>query len=172
MTSEHVAFANRRHRTGSQQADVHERRDRRRAAHRVGDEPTLALETTKCRLGLGSENAVFASGVEPERVEAALEFAHIVAAQHRGVHIEETVAEHVATLDQRTPGFVSADSVDAHSAPSLEIAYGGERLFSEAAIQSDGIATIRETLLEVAHGVAAIADAQKSVGRAQTMNLK
>ena len=137
-----------------------------------GTEPPLALESAERGLGLGPEDAVFAPGVEAERVEATLELADVVAAQHRSMHVEQAVAERVAALDQRAPGLGSADPVDAHTAASLELAHGREGLLPEAAIQRDGVTTLREALLEVPDGVSTIAEAQESVGHAQTMNLK
>ena len=73
--------------------------------------------------------------------------------------IEQAVAERVAALDERAPGLAPADTVDAQSASSLELAHCRERLVAEEAIESDRTATLRETLLEVSDGVTPVADA-------------
>ena len=60
----------------------------------------------------------------------------------------------------------------------LELAHRGERLVTELSIECDRVATVRETLLEVTHGVAVVADAQEcrsgdavaGARRAQAMN--
>ena len=84
------------------------------------------------RLGLGSEDAVLAAGVEPERVQPTLELGHVVAAQHRLTEVEQPVAERVAALDERGPRLRSADAVDADPPPGLERAHGllGARVVS------------------------------------------
>jgi len=88
------------------------------------------------------------------------------------MHVQEAIPERVATFNQRTPGLVPADAIDADSALRLELPDSRAGLLSETPIERDRITTLREALLEVTHGVAVIADPEESVGRAQPMNLK
>ena len=72
-----------------------------------------------------AEEAVLAAGVEPERVQLALQRAHVVAAGMRRVQVEGAIAELAARLDELAPGVGADQAVDPQAAPSLERADGG-----------------------------------------------
>ena len=75
--------------------------------------PALRWNSRNARRGLGTEDAVFAAGVEAESVEGVLERADVVAAEVRRLEVEQPVAEHEPALDERGPGLGSDDAVDA-----------------------------------------------------------
>jgi hypothetical protein len=161
IAAQRLALTHHRDRPGRKCPDTHQGVDGFRPADAVGLESPFALESAQPGVGLGSEDAVLPAGVEPERVEPALQLAHVVAAQHRRAHVEEPIAERPAALDQRAPRLGAADAVDAQAAARLELAHARAGLFTELTIERDRAAALREARLKVANRVARVADAQE-----------
>ena len=136
-----------------------------------GSMPRVALELPERVLGLRSEDAVLAAGVEAERVEPPLQLGHVVAAQHGRAQVEQAIAERTATLDQRAPGLGPADAVDAQPAARLEVA---NRRRAVSSPKKPSSVTEQphcvETDLEVTNCVAAVAEAQERGCGTQAMN--
>ena len=128
--------------------------------------PGVALELAQRARGLGTEDAVLAPGVEAEPVEGVLQRGDVVAAEVRRLQVQQPVAEHEATLDQRGPGLGPDDAVDADLARRLEGADRGLGRRAEGAElrRRDGLARADEPVLEVADRVAAVTRAQDRRG--------
>ena len=89
-----------------------ERRDRVQPDHAVHVLADVALELAQRGVGRGAVHAVLLAGVEPERVELALQGAHVVSAQERRVDVQGAVSEPEARFDELAPGVGSHDPVD------------------------------------------------------------
>jgi len=76
-------------------------------------------------VGVGAEDAVDPTGVEPERVEPPLELGDVVAPQHRLAEVQEAVAEDEAALHERGPCVATDDAVDLEAAVVLERPHRG-----------------------------------------------
>ncbi len=63
--------------------EASENRDGVAAAYAVAGDAGVSLEVLERHLGVGSEESIDASGVEPERRELSLQVGHIVAAERR-----------------------------------------------------------------------------------------
>ena len=79
--AELVSLAHRGDGSRGHALDATERLEGCRSGHAVDGEARVALELAQCRRGLGSEDAVFAAGVEPESVEGVLQRRDVVAAE-------------------------------------------------------------------------------------------
>ena len=155
-TAQRLALAHAGDRAFGQAADPVEHGDGGGAADAVGGQVHVALELDQRPGGVVAEDAVLATGVEAEPVEAALQLADVVAPEHRPAAVEQSVAEAVAALHDRRPRLGPADAVDPQAAGLLEGAHGllgrvGER----AGFDPGHLVTERaEADLEVADGLA------------------
>src|SRR6185312_13454885 len=169
--AEQLALAHAGDRTLGQGPDAVEHGDRRRATDAVGGEVHVALELDQRARRVVAQDAVLASGVEPEAVQPALQLGDVVAAQHGTGPVEESVAEAPAALDHRGPGLWTADAVDPEPAALLEGAHGALGLVTErSGLDARDLVTQRaEPNLEVTHRLATASRPQH--GRvAQAMN--
>ena len=122
-------------------------------------------------VGVVTEDAVFAAGVEAEAVQPALEVGDVVAAQHGAAPVEQPVTEAVAALDHRGPRLGPAHAVDPQAPRLLEGAHDllGRRSVLAELVAWGLVAQRAEPELEVADCLAAAARPQH--GRfAQAMN--
>ena len=88
-----------------------ERGNGRAADGAICAESLIVLEIPYCRFGVGSEYAIKPPGVEPEIAQAQLEISYVIAAGHRRTEVEHPVAETEMSVNQRSPGLLSTDSV-------------------------------------------------------------
>ena len=115
------------------------------------------MERADRGFGLGAEDAVLATGIESERIEAVLQGDHVVAAQHGLAQVQQAVPGREATLDERAPRLRPADAVDAQTALLLKRADGSLGAGVEATVYHDTRADGHEALLEIPHRIAAVA---------------
>ena len=150
-----------------ERADAVERGDGRRPADAVGREAGVALELDEraaaCR---APKMPSPAAGVEPERVQPALELGDVVAAQHRLAEVEQPVAEGEPALDERGPGLRGRQiAVDPRArGRCLERAHGARRWRRRRRPGSSAgraVAERAEPPLEVADGLAARARSEQ-----------
>ena len=129
----------------------------------VDRQPRVALELRHRPRGGVPEDAVDATGVEPERAQTLLQLGHVVTPQHGGPAVQETVAQPKTGLDQGVPGLGAADAVDAQAPQPLEGLDGGPRRRPEDAVGVDGPPGHQggEAVLDVGDRVAAVAEAQR-----------
>jgi len=128
-----------------------------RPADTVHGEPGVALEVHEGRGGAVAQDSVDPPRVEAQAAEAPLQGGHIVAPQHRGPPVQETLAQAVAGLDQRRPGLRTANPVDAQAPLGLE---GPHRRGRALAVVPGGVAPgdvpqRGQAPLDVANGIAA-----------------
>ena len=91
-------------------------------------------------------------GVEPERVEPALQRPHVVAAQQRPVHEEGPVAEPETGFDELSPRVGTDEAVDMQVAFRLERPDGGVGAGAESAAELLGgqfVPEVGQPLLDV-----------------------
>src|SRR5262249_53732971 len=151
-TPQFVTLAHRGDRSRGEAPEPFEGSERRRPTDAIGRDARVALELTKRLFGLGSEDAVLATGVESESGQPLLEVGDVVAAQHRTPAIEQAVTELEAALDKSAPGLGSTDAVHAQTARGLErtdCRLGGRSVRS---VDHDRLARDEEALLQVADG--------------------
>src|SRR5262249_7416328 len=123
-TVQNLALAHAGNGPGGELADPAQCGDRRPTTEAVRRQPDVALELGHCHGGLLTEDAVFATGVEPERVQPMLELGDVVAPQHRLAEVQGAIPERETALDQRRPRLRAAQPVDLEAALFLEGAYG------------------------------------------------
>ncbi len=88
-----------------------ERGNGRAADGAICAESLIVLEIPYCRFGVGSEYAIKPPGVEPEIAQAQLEISYVIAAGHRRTEVEHPATETEMSVNQRSPGLLSTDSV-------------------------------------------------------------
>src|SRR5439155_11825168 len=106
-----------------------------------------------------SEDAVLATGIESEEVQACLEGANVVAAERWIPKIEDAIADGVAGLHELPPGVVVDGPVDDEVPPLLELSNsslgGGAEQTVLAGIDREP--EHGQTGLDVQDGLAAVA---------------
>jgi hypothetical protein len=107
--------------------------------------------------GVGPEDAVNPTGVEPECAEPLLQLGHVVTAEIRGAKVEMTIAKFPAGFDQCLPGRFVAQTGHREATSGLKGAQsrlGGdaEDAWVDAGRLESGCA---EPPLKIADGVAA-----------------
>ena len=149
---------------------LHERGDGRRTAHAVGSRARVRAGTRRSAVSVSGPR--MPSSRPASKPSALSRRWSSLTSSPRSIgdaHVEQAVAERVAALDQRAPRLGPADPVDPHAASVWNSRTAARVSSPKHAIERDGVTTLREALLEVTDRVAAIADAQESVGRAQAM---
>ncbi len=70
--------------------------------------------------GVGAEDPVDVSGVEPEGIEAPLQLGDIVAVEHGHPQIELSIPEHESGIDHRSPRLGSNEAIHRQAPLVLE----------------------------------------------------
>ena len=127
-------------------------RDRVQPHHAVGFLADVALELAHRQVGPLAVDPVLLAGVEPERVELALQFADVVSSERRRVHVQRSVTEPEPCFDELHPRVRAHQAIDPEVAEVLERADGGFRRGSEPPRQltrCQGVPEGRQPLLDV-----------------------
>ena len=136
--------------------------DRLRTGDPIGGQPCVRLELGQRLRGARAEDAVDATGIEPERPEASLQLGDVVAPLHRPAQVEETVAEPVPGLDDRAPGLLVTEPVGLQAPRDLERLHRSLGCGTEPAVLiAPGIEPGGcEPALEIAYRLTCCAEAQ------------
>jgi hypothetical protein len=85
-----------------------------------------------------TEDPVDPAGVETQCAQPLLQLSDIVASDHGGSAVQETVTQSSACFDQRRPGLWTTDAVDPETAPMLEGLDRCSGAVAEPALSVDG----------------------------------
>jgi hypothetical protein len=143
-----------------------QRGERGVAGDAVGRYAAVPLEFVHGLVRLGSEDAVFLSRVEPERIQTALQLADVVPTHGGPTQVERPGADRQARFDELPPCLLRDHSVGAEPSPDLEDLHRGLRMRPEVTAfrTGDGISKRDEPCLNIKDGAAGITDFQGRAG--------
>jgi hypothetical protein len=98
----------------------------------------IALEVTEGGRGEVAEDPVDPAGIEAQGTEPLLQLGHVIASDHGGSAVQETVAQSPARLDQGRPGLWTTDAVDPETPAMLESFDSCSGAVTELALEVDG----------------------------------
>jgi len=98
----------------------------------------IALEFTEGGGGQVAEDPVDSAGVETQCAQPLLQLSDVIASDHRGSAVQETIAQSPARLDQGRPRLWTTDTVDPETPTMLEGLDGRPGTVAELALGIDG----------------------------------
>ena len=104
----------------SREAKPGQRRNGGWSGNPIDWQPCVSLEVSDSVFGLGPEDAIDPTAIEPEAAEQQLQFGNIVAAHHGSSTTQEAFTEVMSGFVQRSPGFTADDACGLKATFALE----------------------------------------------------
>jgi hypothetical protein len=104
----------------------------------IDGHPGIALEFAEGGRGQVAEDPVDPAGIEAQGTEPLLQLGDVIASDHRGSAVQETVAQSPACLDQGGPGLWTTDAIDPEAPAMLEGFDSCSGAVPELALEVDG----------------------------------